>query len=710
MEQNRAVVAFEHYLAAAAQHIDKGEHAQAEGVFKQLIESSPPSAAIQLGIFQVYQARNETVKAIEHLLAALDIDATLLNPAEHVNLGSQLFAAGKFESALDCGLRCLSLNSENTEAHILMAESYLKIGQFDQALRSLRRAIIVNQKLQEVDNKHHFRSSIPHKIWKIENCIAELNDDLDLAPEVLTINPNVADEHYYLANGLAAQGNYESAIKHYQSAIEARPDFSEAHFNFGCTLHAWQRGSDRHEFLPAIFEHFSKAVELKSDWVAALNKMAEIGRQLSPSINPLPTLERALAIDPNNPQAHHQKGMFHYCHGEIEDSFKSFTNYLNALDHQAEQSPLASLNLRVLSEDAITAIGHMAQTPDYLLKSQQLGLRPNHKTLLLAPKAITANPALLDVWSRHMCVVTDPKTIRQLRPLTKHLLTPAWLGRMPDGNAATTQCTISYVQKEWDKQARGPIPYLTSAEIERGWDALQQLGVPRGAWFVALHVREPGYKPESKGSLFDRMRNADPLNYMQAVKAIIERGGWVVRMGEPTMTPMPQTEQLIDYAHSSFKSDWMDVFLGSQCKFFLGGSGGVVALPQAFHVPLIATDFPPSFINLANAWDLYAPKLFFSKHLNRLLTFKEVATPPLRYNEWHDVFEQHGIEFINNTAEEIYEITLELLERLEGTVKYSEEDEMLQNKFRDLYPDNLGAKLSRVGRHFLRTHSDLLLL
>lgn len=708
MEQNPHIASVEDYLAAGKQFIDQGQLDAAEKIYKQLLELDPQSVEAHLGIFQIYQSRSDMGPALDHLVSALELNPLLLKPEEHTNLGTQLFAVGRFEQALDCCLRCVSLSPDSLEAHLLMCESYLKIGQFNQAIRALQRAIAVDPSLGKMDNKHHFRSSIPHKIWKIENCILEIGDDYEVCPQIISKIPNIADEHYYLARGYAAQGELDKAVHHYSEAIKARADFAEAHFNLGSVLFAWRRGADRVEFLAQAHAAFDEAARLKPDWAEAHLNRAIVGRQLDQPIDPLTALDMALKINPEMPEAHLQKGMFFYCHGKVEQSYQCFTTYLDCLEKKNDASPLSALGLRFLSDDAVTAIGHMSQTPDYLLKSQLLGLRPDYKTILLAPRCMTANPALLDLWARHICVVTDPATIRQLRPLYKQLSIPAWLGRMPDGSAATTQLAISYVQQEWDRQGRGPILSLTQQEIDRGWEVLQKLGVPRGAWFVAMHVREAGYKPEAKGSLFDRMRNVDPLNYVKAAREIVARGGWVIRLGEPTMTRLPAMPQLVDYAHSEFKSDWMDVFLASQCRFFLGGSGGVIALPQAFHVPVIASDFPPAFINLANAWDIFAPKLFWSRLENRLLSFKEIASPPFCYNEWHDVFEENGIDFVNNTEDEILEMTLELIERMQGSAVYTAEDEALQEKYRKLYPPSLGAKLSRVGRHFLRTHADLL--
>ena len=63
---------------------------------------------------------------------------------------------------------------------------------------------------------------------------------------------------------------------------------------------------------------------------------------------------------------------------------------------------------------------------------------------------------------------------------------------------------------------------------------------------------------------------ADIGTYLPAIKTVVAHGGWVFRMGNPTMKPLPAMEHVIDYAYSDVRSDWMDVFLCSQCRFMIG--------------------------------------------------------------------------------------------------------------------------------------------
>ena len=63
-------------------------------------------------------------------------------------------------------------------------------------------------------------------------------------------------------------------------------------------------------------------------------------------------------------------------------------------------------------------------------------------------------------------------------------------------------------------------------------------------WFVAIHVREGSHRDQA------RLPNADIKSYLPMIKEIVSRGGHVVRMGSPLMTPLPKMNNVIDYAHA----------------------------------------------------------------------------------------------------------------------------------------------------------------
>ena len=94
----------------------------------------------------------------------------------------------------------------------------------------------------------------------------------------------------------------------------------------------------------------------------------------------------------------------------------------------------------------------------------------------------------------------------------------------------------------WDEQyARYRSPRLTESKSRSAERLRVEMGIPLSDWFVALHVREDGDLD---------YRNSSIGNYPDAIRVITRAGGWVVRLGDASMTPMPDMERVIDYAHS----------------------------------------------------------------------------------------------------------------------------------------------------------------
>ena len=134
-------------------------------------------------------------------------------------------------------------------------------------------------------------------------------------------------------------------------------------------------------------------------------------------------------------------------------------------------------------------------------------------------------------WSnvRLICRSTPP-------PSGRCTITVNFPGR-PDGSTVFFWELASSAHQRWQKEGRGPLLELPPDAATRGWALLQSAGVPRGAWFVALHVRDITWRGLNAG--IHAIRNAETAAYLPAIAEITGRGGYVVRMGDPDAPPMP---------------------------------------------------------------------------------------------------------------------------------------------------------------------------
>jgi putative glycosyltransferase (TIGR04372 family) len=176
--------------------------------------------------------------------------------------------------------------------------------------------------------------------------------------------------------------------------------------------------------------------------------------------------------------------------------------------------------------------------------------------------------------------------------------------------------------------------------------------------------------------------------------------------------------RVIDYAHSQVKSDWMDVFLCSQCRFMIATSSGMCVIALNFGVPLVMTNLlqPIAFYHFTSK-DLFIPRLLFSREKGRLLGFGEMMSPPAATTAIQSHVDDLGLQIVPNTPQEIRELVEEMLAKGRDETQYNEEDDALQERFKrtatecgKAYVDK-AFELSvhaRMGRNFLRKRVSLL--
>ena len=172
---------------------------------------------------------------------------------------------------------------------------------------------------------------------------------------------------------------------------------------------------------------------------------------------------------------------------------------------------------------------------------------------------------------------------------------------------------------------------------------------------------------------------------------------------------------IIDYA-SDHRTDFLDIYLGARCRFFIGDPSGAFAIPSVFRRPL-------AFVNTCQmeymtTWGknyYLIPKNLWLREEDRFMTFRDIFESGVGAFGTGIKYEQRGIEFIDNTPVEIAALASEVNDRLNGTWESTEEDELLQRRFWSRFEAVFqisqvkhGVLLSRIGAAFLRENQELL--
>ncbi|MCX5695190.1 MAG: TIGR04372 family glycosyltransferase [Candidatus Omnitrophica bacterium] len=255
---------------------------------------------------------------------------------------------------------------------------------------------------------------------------------------------------------------------------------------------------------------------------------------------------------------------------------------------------------------------------------------------------------------------------------------------------------------------------FTSEEERIGRALLKKIGIGSESTFICFLSRNSAYLDAKfpKGNWhYHDYRDSNIKNFIPAVEELTRRGYFAVRMGAVVNEELKtENPMIIDYA-VKHRTDFLDIYMGAKCNFYLGDSCGFHAIPMIFRRPLAIVNMIP--LEWATTWGLQ--NLFISKKLwlckeHRLLTFREILSSEIgRIGDgWQ--YEQLGIEVIENTPEEITALAIEMDQRLKGQWQAAEGDEELQQRFWSLFKSSElnGVFLSRIGAEFLRQNKTLL--
>jgi putative glycosyltransferase (TIGR04372 family) len=373
---------------------------------------------------------------------------------------------------------------------------------------------------------------------------------------------------------------------------------------------------------------------------------------------------------------------------------------------QAQALGVARLPYRVL--DAVWArhIGDAA-TLDYLIKLDILAGRPAQDIILYAPPTgRIGNRFLIQQLAQRLRLVERaddlPFTATAVGPLNCHYQFP----RQADGSTVFFWDLAAATQRRWYDEGRGPLFELPAEIIARGSTVLEKAGVPRGAWFVPLHVRNIVWRGATAG--LQAIRNADMASYLPAIEEITRRGGFVVRMGDADAPPLPPLAQVVDYCRSDMRPDWMDIFLLARSRFVLGSASGPVYVPPLYGVPCVLTNWWPPGMRPWHASDIYIPKL--AKHAadGAYPTLSETLQEPTAYCHSLRHLGARGLVVEDNDADIIHDAVVEMLERLDGGASSDADTEGLRTRADRIYQSRGYFGMAQLSRGFLRRYGDLI--
>jgi putative glycosyltransferase (TIGR04372 family) len=407
--------------------------------------------------------------------------------------------------------------------------------------------------------------------------------------------------------------------------------------------------------------------------------------------------------------------------------YESFHNYQLALRFQSRLAEMtempkrlrrlirdkctgfdSSLPIRILPYEWVTQFGHIGLLDSYT-KMAALGTIPKANYVLLAPRGKVSNPEYLAYWERYFCIVRDEKLVDMVFPYQR-IFGDQFMALPSDGELAEPWTrAAARAQIEWAKTKHGPLLKLKTSHKRQGEKILRKFGLPPDAWYVGLHVREGGFYGDGTGTISEH-RSANVNDYFGAIEEVTSSGGWVVRLGDTSMTPLPAMPNVIDYVHSGEKSALMDLFLLATSRFVIGTTSGLSTVAMSFGTPMLLVNC------ISNDWQIWTEdtdfivKQVYNKCEHRYLSLTETYRQPFQAQLInHSLLRRRGFAVHSNTASEIRAATRYKLATMLSIAPRASEDHPLMQRYRRALSENpfmFGA--ARPALPFLDAHPELL--
>ena len=344
-------------------------------------------------------------------------------------------------------------------------------------------------------------------------------------------------------------------------------------------------------------------------------------------------------------------------------------------------SPIITLRFGYFS---IHRIGHLVFDVEYYLASQlcerKEGKRKTVDLFFLVGKP--CNKFLLSLIRRRLSIsplVRIPYFSNKLMPRAyRQTLLPSW------------EINGSRDHKGYLASTPPQLP-LSNNEESKGMEMISQTGWKPGQPIVCLIVRDSAYLETliaDKDWGYHSYRDTDIAKYRPAAVALAEKGYWVFRMGKAVEEEFVANHpQVVDYATSTWRDDFLDIWLMAKCEFCISTSTGFDSLAAAFRKPLALVNFMP--LAEFQTWSscVLAPSHLIWENNGRKLSCREhLEHCYLRLEEYVNT----GIRVRELSSSEILGVVNELELRL--SKKWVDSDEALANqrRFWEIYKSGGG--------------------
>ncbi len=363
--------------------------------------------------------------------------------------------------------------------------------------------------------------------------------------------------------------------------------------------------------------------------------------------------------------------------------------------------------IRICHLGKLGHIGIDSRSADYYFRKWQIEKADFDQFVFLYYNP--SNTALVKLWSRQVKSIENrilSKFFSFLKPV---------LGK-------TKFVLYDHKKRQWNlypeysdpkKYSKSVLTFTPEEEAE-GKRVLTEMGLGEDDWFICFQNRDPAYfNTHYQGLDWSQMEKRDCHieNFLSAAQWVTEQGGFAIRIGSVVSSPIEgiANDRIIDYARN-FRSEFMDIYLMSKCRMFLGCTSGPIVTAFSFdRYCALSNDvcFDAQTTPRTMPW---TPKLIRDLETGKFLKFQEIEDRGLNEGtaDLHKNLEKvHKVQFVENTAEDLLGLCQDTFDLMNG-IEPDEETKKLQARYRDIFYHTGSEEYPDITPRFIQRYKHLL--
>jgi putative glycosyltransferase (TIGR04372 family) len=678
------------------------------------------SAALELLAMIAFE-HGDAKAAARNLVRALAIVPGHAN--SHINRGLSLLALGRHREAVQSLMCGLALGPEERGALIILGDAFLKAGAYADAVNCYQRVITPSEsdvgllhrlgialgysgRLSEAEQALGRALALAGKDAATVAAMAELlqrqgllSKAEALLQQAIKDSPTELKLRRQLAQCMEASGRSDLALRETRRILELAPQDDEAWrsvYRFEAANRRWPQALDAACRAVALNPAVPQGHALRTRSMSSLHQ----------SDNVESVLRTWLTLSPNDSGAHSEFAASKYLSGQTGVAELHWRLGLEIAEARARSATGIWVRQRILRDvRPVSRLGELAKTLDIFIKTGVLGWREPFRGIVAGVTGPRTNSAFLDCWREHVDIVTDLSIASRLFADPGRVVFPTQGVRIGNGRVLHNDRAYHAVELAWREAGHGPVLKLRDEHRDHGLRQLSARGMPRDAWFVVLHIREDGFH----NTHYRNLRSCLPASYVPAIQRIAAHGGWVCRIGDPSMSPLPSLPNLIDVTPLDPRDGMLDVFLVAAARFMVATASGPLAMAICFGTPQLLTNVYPVFERAWSGHDRFMPKIYRDLSSGQMMPFQR-AINGLTAAAGDDVegLKSHNLAVVDNTADEIVDAVEDMLAMTAGQNPENAATVALQNRYDSYCHARLPYFSSRIAGSFIRRHAGLL--